>query len=366
MHSISKHHEATGNHGHNDYGEELLADAVGTFAMKFLDLEDNLFASIVVFNGPAPEIELDNLLCRKAGIVEQVGKKHRDRSIRADQLDNPQLDDFSLLSLSGAESLEVLVGRVDQNKPFLPAAGNEGLNSRKGGLRRTAEQEVPFVVLSEVGNELIAGVSAIKEQHRSGRNGGQKGLGFLPLRSMDTDHTPRYRKASEHIIGRCHQALGIVTFPFILQTAFGIKFCPDLFCCRKVVLGPIEGENRHSMPNKGGIAGPEAVGQINGFSQDLTEDSPWNLLTSMCEAAAVDGLGIEPKSAAPCSLEELTRFNIYPFAFPAGTQGENERDQLWEGKLAVAGKIGGSLSCYRIEVSGDKIEKRCNGFSKLA
>lgn len=89
MHSVSKHHEATRNHGHDDYGEELLTDAVGSFAVKFLDLQDNLFGSIVVFDGPAPEIELDNLLCWKAGFVEQVSKEHGDRSIRADQLDNP-------------------------------------------------------------------------------------------------------------------------------------------------------------------------------------------------------------------------------------------------------------------------------------
>ena len=225
---------------------------------------------------------------------------------------------------------------LDQNKPFLPAAGNEGLDGRKGGLCRTAEQEVPFVVLSEVGNEFIAGVSAIKEQHRSGGNGGQKRLGFLPLRSMDTDHTPGYRKASEHIIGCCDQALGIVTFPFILEAALGIKLGSDRFCCRKVVLGPIEGENRHPMPQKRRIARPEAVGQINRFSQDITEDSPWDFFTSMGETAAVHGISIEPKSAAPCSFEELTRFNVYPSAFPTGAQGENEGDQLWEGQLTVA------------------------------
>ena len=344
MHSVSKHHEATLNHGHDDHGEELLTNAVGSFAMKFLDLEDNLFGSIVVFDGPAPEIEVDDLRCWKAGLVVQIAKKHGDRSIGADQPDNPQLDGFSLLSLSATESLQELVGRVDQNKPFLPAAGNEGLDGWKGRLRRTAEQKIPFVMLSEVGNKFIAGVSAVEEEHRSGGNEGQKRLGLLPLRSMDTDHTSGYRKASENIIGGCDETLGIVPFPFILETALRIKFSPDCFCSRKVVLGPIEGENRHPMPQKPGIARPDAVGQINRFSQDITEDSPWDLLASMGEAAAVDGFGIEPKSAAPCSFEELTRFNVYPSAFPAGAQGQNEGDQLWERQLTLAAKIPGGLS----------------------
>jgi len=64
----------------------------------------------------------------------------------------------------------------------------------------------------------------------------------------------------------------------------------------------------------------------------------------MGEAAAVDGFGIEPKSAAPCSFEELTRFNVYPSAFPAGAQGQNESDQLWERQLTLAAKIPGGLS----------------------
>jgi len=366
VHSISEHHKGAGNHGHNDDGEELLTDAVGTFSMEFLNLEPNLLVSIVIFNRPALEIEIEDILFAKGGLVEQVGKKHRDRSIGADQLDNPKLDDLRLLSLPAAEPLEVLVGGVDQNKALLPAAGNEGLNGRKGGLSRTAEQKVPVVVLSEVGNELIAGVAAIEEQHRSGGNRGQKSLSFLPLRSMDTDHSPGYGKAPEHIIGRCDQALGIVTFAFILEASLGIKFFTDLFCCGKVVLGAVESEDRHTMPKKRRVAWPEAVGQIHGFSQDITEDGPGNFLASMCESAAVDSLCIKPKSAPPGCLEKVTRFDVHPFALPAGGQGENERNQLREGKLAVAGKIRGRLFGSRINSCGDKMEKRCNSIGKLA
>ena len=63
----------------------------------------------------------------------------------------------------------------------------------------------------------------------------------------------------------------------------------------------------------------------------------------MGKAAAVDGLGIRPESAAPSSFEELTRFDVHPRAFPAGRQGENEGDQPCEGKLTGARKVRGGL-----------------------
>jgi hypothetical protein len=183
---------------------------------------------------------------------------------------------------------------------------------------------------------------------------------------MDADHTPGYRKAPEHIIGCCDQTLRIVTFPFISETTLRIKLFTGLFCCRKVVLRAIEGENRHFMPKKGWVARREAEGQNHGFSQDITEDGPWNLFASVCESAAVQGLGIKPKSATPGSFEELTRFDVHPFAFPAGRQRENKRNQLPEGELAVADKIRGRLFGSGVNISGDKFEKRCKSIGKLA
>ncbi len=366
MNSISNHHEGAGNDAHDDNGEELLADAVWAFAMKFLNLEHDLFAPVVIFYRPAPEIEVDDLLSEKAALVKEIGQQHGDRSVRADELDDPKLDHLGFLALSLAEPLEIFVGRIDQNEVFLLTAGNEGLNGRKCGLSRTAEQKVSVVVFSEVGNQLIAGVSTIKEQHRSGGNRGQECLRFLPFRSMDTDHAPCYGQASENIVGRCDQALGKVTFPFILKATLRIKLFANLFCCRKVVLGAIEGIDRHPMPKKGWVARPEAVGQFHSICEDIREDAPGNFFAGVCKRAAVDRLRIRPKPASPCTLEEFTRFDVHPFVFPIGGQGENERNQLREGKLAVPGKISDRLSGLRGNILGDQVEKKCNRISGLA
>jgi hypothetical protein len=62
-------HQGSCNDGHDDDGKELLADAVGSFAMKLLDLEHDLFGAIVVLDRPAAEIEIDDLLSREGALV---------------------------------------------------------------------------------------------------------------------------------------------------------------------------------------------------------------------------------------------------------------------------------------------------------
>jgi hypothetical protein len=120
------------------------------------------------------------------------------------------------------------------------------------------------------------------------------------------------------------------------------------------------------MPKKGWITGPELVGQIDGISQNASEDAPWYLIAGVGECAAVDGLGIGPKSATPRRFEKFTRFDVHTFAFPAGSQGENEGKQLRKGKLAVAGEIRVGLPGSRINISWNQVEKIYGGIGKLA
>jgi len=366
VHSLSDHHKGSGNDGHDGCSEDLLTDAVGGFAVEFLDLQRNLFISVMVLDCPSPEVELDDLLSGKARHIQQIGQKDRDRSIRADQPDDPELDDLGLLALSAAEPLEVLVGRMDQNEVLLFAAGNEGFNGREGRLSRTAEQIVSLVVVPEVGNELIAGISPIEEQDGSGGNARQKSLGLLPFGSMDADHAPGHGKLPVYIIGRCDQALGIVASALMLEAALGIKGFAELLCCREVEFGAIKSINGHPMPKIGWIGRPEAVSQIDRFSQNVPEDGPGNFLASMGKSTPVDSLSIRPEPAAPSSFEELTRFDVHSRAFPAGHQGENEGDEPWEGKLPGAGKVRGGLLGSRVNIFGDKIQKKCSNIGKLA
>lgn len=143
MHPGGDHHERSSDHGHNDHGEEFLADAVWSLAVKLLDLKHHFLTSIVVFNRPAPKIELYDLLSWKTALVEHVSKKHGDLPIGADKPDHSELDASGLLPLLGAEPLQVVVGGGERNVVLLPAAFDKSLDSGKGGPGRTAEEKVP-------------------------------------------------------------------------------------------------------------------------------------------------------------------------------------------------------------------------------
>ena len=86
-------HEGSRNHGHDGDGVELLANAVRGLAMEFLDFKHDLLIPVLALNFPAVELQSDDLLSRKAGLVEQIGEKHRDCSIRTDEPDDSQLND---------------------------------------------------------------------------------------------------------------------------------------------------------------------------------------------------------------------------------------------------------------------------------
>ena len=174
MHPGGQHHEGSCDHGHYDHGEEFLADAVWCFSMKFLDIEYDLFVSVVVFHRPAAEVETDDLLSFKLAFIEHVGEKNGDFPFGADQPDSSQLNAPGFLPFLGAESRKVVVGRGERDEVLRSAFANESLHGREGGFGGTAEEKVALVVLSQEGDEIEAWVSTIEEQNASGRDKGQE------------------------------------------------------------------------------------------------------------------------------------------------------------------------------------------------
>ena len=181
MHLGGDHHEGSGDDRHDHHGKQLLADAVRGLAMKLLDLQHHFLTSIVIFNCPAAEVQLDDPLSGKAALVEQVGHKHRGLPIGADQSDHPELDAPGALALLGAEPREVVLGGGEGNVVLVSAAFDKRLDRGEGGLGRTSEQKVSFVALSQKGNQIKAGVSPIEEHNAQGRNQGQERLRLLAL-----------------------------------------------------------------------------------------------------------------------------------------------------------------------------------------
>jgi len=80
----------------------------------------------------------------------------------------------------------------------------------------------------------------------------------------------------------------------------------------------------------------------------------------------VNGLGIGPQSAAPGSLEELTRLDVHPFALAAGDNGEDECDQPLKGELACAGEMLRGLLDLRIDILGNETNKTGDSSGQLA
>jgi hypothetical protein len=54
----------------------------------------------------------------------------------------------------------------------------------------------------------------------------------------------------------------------------GIEFLPVLLCCRKVILGAVNANDRHSMPRIGRVFRPELIGQSHRILEDISEDGP--------------------------------------------------------------------------------------------
>ena len=120
------------------------------------------------------------------------------------------------------------------------------------------------------------------------------------------------------------------------------------------------------MPTVGGVSRPEFVGQINGLLFDIPENSPWDFVAGKADSTAVDCFGIRPKPATSGAFEEITRFNVYPLVLPAGDERQGQRNDLRKRKLAVSGKVCGGLLGFRINIFGDKVEKRFNSAGQLA
>ena len=208
-----------------------------------------------------------------------------------------------------------------------------------------------------MGNEVKAWVSTIEEQNASWRNKGQERLCLFSFRTMDTDHAPGDGKAPEDIIGSGHQALGVMSSSFILKAALGIELLSNLPGCGKVVFGAIKGHNSHPLPDMVGIARVEAVGQLHGFLQDVPENSPGNLSSSLCEAAFVDFTGIGPQPTATGRPEEVPGFDVHSLALATGYKGENEGDELGKGQFPIACEILGCFFELRVDFLGDEVEK---------
>ena len=183
---------------------------------------------------------------------------------------------------------------------------------------------------------------------------------------MDADHTPRYGKTSEDIVGCCHQALRVVASSLILKPALGIELRSEFFGCRKVILRSIEGDGRHAVPEIHGISRMEIIGELHSLLQHVPEDGPGDLPAGQGKCAAMDCPGIRPKTASPGCPEEISGLDVDSLALSAGHKRQDKSDEPGKGKLSVSGEIFRRMPGGRVNLFGNEIKKSCKNGGKLA
>ena len=335
---LREYHEGSRNDRHDHDGHELLPDTIAGFAMEFLDIQDDLFISVMGFDFPPFEIEGNELLCRKLFLVIEVSEEDGNGSIRTDQLDDSELNSFELLSLFLRGFLEKVAARVNADLVFLLFTLDEGLYGGERRLSRAAKYKVP-PLLEEIADQLVAGVASVKEQHTYQGNELEEVLYFIALGRIHRDDGSGDGQASEDIVGGGDEALGIVAFSCVLEAALGIKLLPNLGRGRKIVPGPVHGEDRHVVPAKFRVFRPVVIGQLDGIIEYVSENVPVHFLARPGHRAVVDGFSFRPKAGSSGSAEEFTRFHINPLALSTGDHGEYEGDKLRKRKFSLSGKI---------------------------
>jgi hypothetical protein len=101
----------------------------------------------------------------------------------------------------------------------------------------------------------------------------------------------------------------------------------------------------------------EAVGELHGLLQDVSKDRPRDFPASFCEPASVNLLGIRPQSTASGGTEEISGFDVHPLTLAACHEREDERDELWQGQLPVAGKVVGGVFPVWVDLFGNEAKK---------
>ena len=151
-----------------------------------------------------------------------------------------------------------------------------------------------------------------------------------------------------------------------LEPASGLECLSNLICGREGVFGAVDCDNRHPVPQKSRVAWPEAVGQFNGFRQDVPKNRPGDLATCSGEAASVHRIGLGPKAAAPCGREKGTCLGVHSAAFPTGGKGEDEGNELCERQLPLARKIPRGFFEIGVQFFWNEVKKRSHNLSDLA
>lgn len=307
--------------------------------MKFFDFQNSFFTSIIGLYLPSSEIEGDKLLHRKFFLVQEVGEKDGDGSIRTDQFDDPERNGLDVVSVLFRKSAQILAAWGDTDLIFFFPALNECMHSGERGVSRTAKYKIAGVFFDKIADQLIARVAPIKEHNPTRGEKLQEGFYFISLGRICRDNRSCDGQPAEDIVQRGDKALRIVSFSRVLEAALGVKFASDLGRSRKVVFGSVYGTDRHAMPVESRILGPTLVGQLHRIIEHVLKDLPVHLLAGLGQCAVVNSYSFGPKTTSLGSSEEFAGFHLHPLCLTAGDNGEQQGDELWKREFSLSSKM---------------------------
>jgi len=161
-------------------------------------------------------------------------------------------------------------------------ARHERLDSGKSALRWASKEEVSSVQFPQIGDELIARITSVKEKDVSGRDQRQQALSFFPLRAMYAHDTSGHGQTPEDVVGSGEQALRNVPLPSFPKPLLGSNSARTSSVAGRVYLEPSK-HRRTSCASDRKNRRPKMVGQIDRSAKKVAKNGPADLLSCPCE-----------------------------------------------------------------------------------
>ena len=139
----------------------------------------------------------------------------------------------------------------------------------------------------------------------------------------------------------------------------------NLVGSRQRILRSVNGEDGHAVPEALVILWPMLPRQLNDTVENVFENPPVHLLSSLGDGSSAGRLSVGPHVTSTGHLEEQPTFDVDAFCVPANEM-KNENQQPSEGQLALACEMLRILFWMRAYAAGKESENIFKKSSGLA
>lgn len=271
--------------------------------MKRFKLEGDFFIPVIVFQLPAFEIERPNLVTGIATAIQQIGKQHRNGPIRMVEQNHAQLDRLEAVAVARTEACQCLIRGGQPDDGFRLSRFDKRFHRREGAGRRTAEDKMLLIRDGQQAQQVIAGIAAVKEEDTLFGKMREQGRRFLPFGTVEADDRAGDRQATEDIVERGNQTLGVMPFAWLVKSAVRIEGVPERLRGREREFRAVDGIHGQALPGILRVVRPEGVSDLNGLVSGRLKDFPRDFLAGFTQGTPMDGFSLGPQTA-PAGITE--------------------------------------------------------------